>query len=62
MRKDFASLCEIPHRCVHMTRDRLIERAEIIFSEMKRGWMTLELSNEIEAAYRALPKRIRDKL
>lgn len=33
MRKDFQSLCEIPHRSVHMTRQRLKERAHAGSSE-----------------------------
>lgn len=62
IRKDFASLCEIPHKVVHMTRALLLERAQLINSMLAEAGMTNELANAIENAERRLPKRQRDRL
>jgi Protein of unknown function (DUF3800) len=56
MRKDFDSLCEIPHRCVHISREMLQERARIITSELKEAGLTTELSNLIHKTARGAHK------
>ena len=53
IRKDFASLCEIPHRVVHMTRQRLAEKAQVIKSALTEAGLTPELIRIIEAAMKA---------
>ena len=62
VRKDFASLCKIPHRVVHITRAMLQERAHLINSMLAEAGMNKELANAVEDAVRRLPKRQRDKL
>lgn len=52
MRKDFASLCEVPHSVMHLTRDRLIEMARLINEELSRSGITKEIADEIYAAER----------
>ncbi len=47
IRKDFESLCEIPHRMFHMTRERLQERAAIISAELKSANLTAESADKI---------------
>jgi hypothetical protein len=61
-RKDFQSLCEIPHAVIHITREILQERAAVIKAELEAiGW-TREMANEIEELARRLPKNIKRKL
>lgn len=54
IRKDFDSLCEIPHKVIHITREMLKERAEIISSELEKANMTRETA---EAVHRLLRSR-----
>ncbi|MBR1266366.1 DUF3800 domain-containing protein [Bradyrhizobium sp. AUGA SZCCT0222] len=53
IRKDFANLCEIPHRVIHMTRQRLQEKAKIITTAMSEAGLTPELVEAIEAALKS---------
>jgi hypothetical protein len=62
VRKDFANLCEIPHRVVHLTREKLQERARIIKSELEAAGLTNEMADVIDEIARRLPKHIRRKL
>jgi hypothetical protein len=56
IRKDFASLCEIPHSSLHLTRDKLREKAEIITSMLREAGLTPDLVQAIEIATRRTPK------
>ena len=56
IRKDFASLCEIPHRCVHISREILQERAFMIASELQEAGLTPELANLIHKTGRSTRK------
>jgi hypothetical protein len=58
MRKDFASLCEISHSVVHLTRDRLTEMAGLINEELSRSGITREMADEIYAAERKRSKPV----
>lgn len=62
IRKDFASLTEIPHRCVHLNRQMLQTWAGIIQSELAAGGLTEELANAIDDAARRLPRNLRNRL
>jgi hypothetical protein len=57
IRRDFASLIEIPHIGVHLTREKLHERARIINSMLKESGLTKELVDEIEKLARRTPKQ-----
>lgn len=62
IRKDFASLTEIPHRVLHLTRERLQELAIIVKSELASAGMTEELADRIDELARRLPRAVRNKL
>lgn len=49
MRKDFESLCEIPHKVIHITREMLKERAEIINSELEKAGLSMEIAEAVHA-------------
>ncbi len=53
MRKDFDSLCEIPHKVVHITREMLKERAEIINSELEKAGLTMEIADAVHKLLRS---------
>jgi len=57
IRKDFASLHEIPHTVIHLTRKKLFEHADIINSELKEAGLTKEMANKIETMARRTPKQ-----
>lgn len=53
MRKDFDSLCEIPHKVVHITPEMLKERAEIISSELEKAGLTMETADWVHKLLRS---------
>lgn len=53
MRKDFESLCEIQHKVLHITRDMLQERAQIIASELEKAGMTSEVADAVHKLLRS---------
>lgn len=59
MRKDFASLCDLPHRVVHINRKMLEEVRDIINSELAKSEMTNDIANAVYEAERRLPKNKR---
>jgi len=62
IRKDFASLTEIPHRVLHWNRDRLQEYADIAKSELAANGLTEELADSIDKLARRLPRILRNNL
>lgn len=61
IRKDFASLTEIPHGGIHLTREKLHEQALIINSMLKESGLTDQLVDELEKLARRTPKQGRKK-
>jgi hypothetical protein len=59
IRKDFASLSEIPHRVIHINRQMLKEHADIINSELGNAGISHDMADAIYDAERRLPKRKR---
>lgn len=59
MQKDFESLCEIPHRAVHMTRKMLVGVRDVINSELATSGMSYDLADAIHEAEKRLPKNKR---
>lgn len=57
MRKDFASLCEIPHRVIHINRAMLLEKARIIEAEMRASGLTKELVDKVAKLARQSPRK-----
>ena len=57
MRKDFASLCEIPHRVVHMNRKMLEGVRDIINAELSTAGINYDIADAIHDAEKRLPKR-----
>jgi hypothetical protein len=57
IRKDFASLTEITHVVLHLTREKLREHANIINAMLKETGLTHEMVNAIEKLERRTPKR-----
>jgi hypothetical protein len=62
IRKDFASLTEIPHRVFHFNRERLQELAGIVKSELAAAVLTEELASSLDELARRLPRALRNKL
>ena len=61
MRKDFESLCEIPHSVVHLNRMKLEEIRDTINSELAKSGITYQMADEIFEAEKRLPKGLRKK-
>jgi uncharacterized protein DUF3800 len=57
IRKDFASLTEIPHVVLHLTREKLQEHAHISNSTLEEAGLTHEMVNALEKLERRTPKR-----
>jgi len=62
IRKDFASLTEIPHRVLHLSREQLQEFAGIVQSELAAAGLTEELANSLDELARRLPRTLRNRL
>jgi hypothetical protein len=62
IRKDFASLTEIPHRVFHYTPEKLREIAGIIQSELAAAGLTQELAKSLDELARRMPRTLRNKL
>ena len=59
IRKDFASLCEIPHRVVHMNREMLVGARDIINAELTQAGMSHDIADALYEAEKRLPKNKR---
>lgn len=58
-RKDFRSLLDIPHTVVHLTREKLQQRAKMITSVLGGEGLTTEQVDEIDALMRRTSSRKR---
>jgi hypothetical protein len=59
MRKDFQSLNEIPHVCLHLTRSKLQELSDIVQEEVGGSGLAVDDLNAINKLVRSNPKKWR---